>query len=751
MQPQEKIFALDIGTRSVVGIILEVDGESYHVIDIAMKEHDKRAMLDGQIHDILSVSKLITEIKEILEEKHGPLHRVCVAAAGRALRTETATKTISIKGKPIITKDDILHLELSAVQKAQSQAASKDQSDRHYHYYCVGYSVLYYRLDGEKIGSLIDQQGEEASVEIIATFLPRVVVESLIAALNRSQLEMEALTLEPIAAINILIPPSMRRLNVALVDIGAGTSDIAMTNHNTIIAYGMVPIAGDEITESLSDEYLLDFPVAENVKRNLITDEEITITDILGFDSTIPRKEVIQKISPAIDKLTDAIATEILKLNNGQPPKAVMLVGGGSLTPELPKRLSEKLQLPSNRVAIRGSDAIQSLTIHPEITHAPTLVTPVGIAIAARKAPVHYKTIYLNEEPVRLFELKDLTVGDGLLASGIKVNKLYGKPGAAIMTTVNGQLITIPGQYGQPPTLLKNGNACQIDDPIKDGDQIIVKKGEDGKDAAVKIKDLINDPERIDVFLNEKKVEIPLMIMKNGEIVEHNDWVIDGDIIETSFLTVQELFIQEKKEHWLKELKPFFIHLNQKKTFFPTFSAKLMINNKRGEITHPLQHGDQIEFYEMIHLTVQNIAELKKYKLKQSIPITFNGKNITITKNITEFYRNKQKLTEQDLVHMEDKITVRTEKFDSFIFQDVFRHVEVNMPENAKGTFILLKNNVEATFYDPIQAGDHLEILWPLATKKTIKKTANGKSTLPLLLLFLAISLHFTFAFNYCW
>ena len=77
---------------------------------------------------------------------------------------------------------------------------------------------------------------------------------------------MEALTLEPIAAINVLIPPSMRRLNVALVDIGAGTSDIAITDAGTVIAYGMVPIAGDEVTEAISDHYLLDFPIGRKSK-----------------------------------------------------------------------------------------------------------------------------------------------------------------------------------------------------------------------------------------------------------------------------------------------------------------------------------------------------------------------------------------------------------------------------------------------------------------------------------------------------
>ena len=260
MLEQNKRFALDIGTRSVIGIILEEQDGQYNVVDALIKEHSERAMLDGQIHDVLSVSKIILEIKEKLEEKHGPLKKVCVAAAGRALKTERAKITIDINGKPLIQKQDILHLELSAVQQAQAIVAQKHQSDKSHYYYCVGYSVLYYRLDGEEIGSLIDQQGEEASVEIIATFLPKVVVESLLSALQRAELEMDALTLEPIAAINVLIPPSMRRLNVALVDIGAGTSDIAITDLGTIIAYGMVPIAGDEITEALSDQLLLDFP-----------------------------------------------------------------------------------------------------------------------------------------------------------------------------------------------------------------------------------------------------------------------------------------------------------------------------------------------------------------------------------------------------------------------------------------------------------------------------------------------------------
>ena len=392
----KKIFALDIGTRSVVGIIMEIRNERYVITDVVIREHTERAMVDGQIHDVVAVSDVIHEIKDTLEKKHGPLTKVSVAAAGRALRTEFGKSSVHITGKPLLSEEDRIHLELAAVQQAQFQVAEKEENQNNYHYYCVGYSVLHYYLDGQEIGNLLDQKGDVAEAEIIATFLPRVVVESLFAALKRVDLELEALTLEPIAAIHVLIPPSMRRLNVCLVDIGAGTSDIAITDERTIIAYGMVPIAGDEITEEISDQFLLDFPIAEEVKRSINEAEVIKVNDILGIESEIPKEEMITAILPAIDKLAESISQEILRLNHAKPPQAVMLIGGGSLTPRLPIILAEKLNLPTTRVAIRSIDAIKDLEIEANHQKGPELVTPIGIAISSKVNPIRYVSVDVN-------------------------------------------------------------------------------------------------------------------------------------------------------------------------------------------------------------------------------------------------------------------------------------------------------------------------------------------------------------------
>ena len=92
MMPANLLFALDIGTRNVVGIVAEVVGNKINILASERLEHQTRAMLDGQIHDIPQVVLVIKEIKEKLEAKlNASLTKATVAAAGRALLTIEST------------------------------------------------------------------------------------------------------------------------------------------------------------------------------------------------------------------------------------------------------------------------------------------------------------------------------------------------------------------------------------------------------------------------------------------------------------------------------------------------------------------------------------------------------------------------------------------------------------------------------------------------------------------------------------
>lgn len=706
------LFALDIGTRSVVGIILNENDGVYHVVDLISIEHKERSMIDGQIHNVLSVANVILEIKKILEEKHGPLKRVSVAAAGRALKTVNGSMTIDISEQSLISIEDVNRLELAAVQHAQQSLFPAQPITVEDYYYCVGYSVLHHRLDGEEIGNLIDQTGRSASVDVIATFLPQVVVESLLAALKRADLEMEALTLEPIAAINVLIPPSMRRLNVALVDIGAGTTDIAITDNSTVVAYGMVPLAGDEITEALSSHYLLDFPLAESVKRQLATEPEVVITDILGFEQNIASEEVIEVIQPAIDRLAKSIAEEILQLNNGKSPQAVMCVGGGSLTPRMTEKISNYLDLPENRVAIRGLDALSDITLNQQIKSSPDLVTPIGIAIAARRAPIHYMSVNVNGKSIRLFELKEMTVSDALLATNVKARQLYGKPGLGMTVTVNGKDIIIPGEHGSPSMIQLNGQPASTKDRITSGDSIDLIIGEDGRDAQATVFDLFEDLQTIKVTIDQTVVTLEPEIVINDELQSMATLIADRDRITVRQPRTLASALEKAGRSQLLSTEAFAVIVDGKLLSLKKQSPHFYMNNVPIKPSSILNDGDVITVKTPSLPTASAVALEAGKKAIDEMTVTFNGEVITIKKVRFHFLLNGQLIDGNTTVHRNDRLELKSINADPITFSDVFSFIDYNLPKNQKGSYKLMRNNMPIGFHDPIFGGDDLEIIF---------------------------------------
>ena len=250
--PEPLIFGLDIGTRSIVGTVGYREQERFHVVAMAVKYHDTRSMIDGQIHDIAKVSQDIVEVKQQLEKQLGgrKLHDVCIAAAGRVLKTAIGHGEYEFSENTVITQEYIHSIDLIGVEQAHNEILQElNESHETTKYFCVGYTVVKYFLNNYEITNLEGHKGTKIAADVLATFLPEEVVDSLYAAVEQAGLYVTNLTLEPIAAMTVAIPEQYRLLNIALIDIGAGTSDICITKDGSVIAYGMIPAAGDELTE----------------------------------------------------------------------------------------------------------------------------------------------------------------------------------------------------------------------------------------------------------------------------------------------------------------------------------------------------------------------------------------------------------------------------------------------------------------------------------------------------------------------
>ena len=138
-------------------------------------------MLDGQIHDIGRVAKTIKEVKDELEKQTGqPLEEVCIAAAGRVLKTVTTHVEYEYAQESVVTGEDVHTLDLLGIEKAQE--ALKEVNDTSYKFYCVGYSTVKFFLNDEVFISLEGHKANKIGEDIIVTFLPEDVVDGLYAA-----------------------------------------------------------------------------------------------------------------------------------------------------------------------------------------------------------------------------------------------------------------------------------------------------------------------------------------------------------------------------------------------------------------------------------------------------------------------------------------------------------------------------------------------------------------------------------------
>lgn len=548
-------FSLDIGTRTVIGVLGQRRDEQYHLIDAISEPHTQRAMIDGQIEDIAQVAKIVKKVKEKLEERQKiRLSKVAIAAAGRALRTQHVRVDIDISAQDVITEDMVRSFEVEAISQAQSlldeEALKENQVIS---FYCVGSSVVNYYLDNYPIKSFVGHKGRTATVDLIAAFLPSLVVESLYAVMDMNHLDVCSLTLEPIAAMNVIVPPETRLINIALIDIGAGTSDIAISKNGSIVAYAMATTAGDEITEEIIRKYLVDFDTAEALKLSLADNEEsVSYKDILGFEYHVPREEFLDSISPAIDLLANTICENILEINGGKPA-AVFVVGGGSKIPTLTQRMARRLDIPENRIALGGYTPLKALCMNNVPISGPEFVTPIGIGMTSTfQRGYDFSTIMLNDKKVRVFNQKRITILDLLGLAGYKAANVLGRSGRNLTFTLNGQPQFLKGEVATPGSITVNDMPATIGTVVTQGDKVKLIPATNGLSAEMTVNALAGELSSESICLDDVSYPLGVSVMVNGKFAQGDYKILNFDNVQVfdvcNVATLRELLSDEYSE-----------------------------------------------------------------------------------------------------------------------------------------------------------------------------------------------------------
>ena len=685
-----KVFGLDIGTRNIVGTVGYLTGDDkFNVVAQCVRQHETRAMLDGQIHDIGRVARTISVVKKELEDQIGePLSEVCIAAAGRVLKTVTTHVEYEYAEETVVSAEDIHTLNLLGIESAQDKL--KEQNDTRYKFYCVGYSVMKYYLNDDLFISIEGHKANKIGEDVIVTFLPEDVVDGLYSAVGQAGLTVANMTLEPIAAINVAIPENFRMLNIALVDVGAGTSDISITREGSIIAYGMIPYAGDELTELIVQHFLVDFKTAEAMKLASTTDREVTYEDIMSISHTIPADEIWDLVQPTVDKITTEVAAKIKELNGDKTVSACFVVGGGGKIHGFTEALAEKLELPAERVALRGEEVLKEVNFEQEdIKKDPLLVTPIGICLNYYEQKNNFIMVRFNGERLKLYDNNRLTIVDAALQAGFPNDQLFPKRGTPINFTVNGAARIARGEAGEPAIVTLNGDPANINTPLVPNCEITIEPSTAGEDAVYTVGQLEEYHEaNITVYVNGKMIVCPKFVQVNGSLEPASYEIKEGDEIETrNYYTVGQVaeFMDVEVDH----------------------DHDILVNNRVGDFDTLVYDNFTIDWtvlsfgvapesenrYNATEGTAEEVSDDTAEKQEEAAPenVTDTQNNIVVTVN-------------GEAVEMMGK--------ESYIFVDIFDRITFDLTAGKGRAIATLINGEEAEFSQPLHDGDRIDLYW---------------------------------------
>ncbi|MCW6073541.1 cell division protein FtsA [Clostridium botulinum] len=736
LDKQNIVFALDIGTRSILGAVGVVRDKKFHVIEESYVEHEERAMIDGQIHDVSLVANAVIKVKRDLEEKIGiELNKVSIAAAGRFLKTYTAKSELNVDNEKEIDKDTIRSLELTSVKKAEEEVSKKSGGKL----YCVGYTVKNYYLNDYVIGNLLLQKGEKIAAEVIATFLPRYVIDSLYSVMKKVGLIVDSLTLEPIAAMEAAIPKKLRLLNLALIDVDAGTSDIAICSRDSITAFGMVSLAGDEVTEAIVQNFLVDFETAEKIKKQCSESDTVEYIDVLGLTNKIPSKDIKRVIEPVVKKISEEIGNKIIEINGEKSPNAIFLVGGGAHTPLLKEFLCEKLNMPLERAAIKDRDAVIDCSIENN-KFGSEGVTVLGIGlISIRRLGNDFIDVMLNGSIISLFNSHKHIVMDVMLQAGINPKVLLGRNGRSIRFTLNNIKRMAFGTLATNALIKINGVKASVEDNIKEGDKIEIEFAKNGEDAKPTLKDYIKKVYSTTFFINDIIENLTPLAFVNGDKKDVNYIIKEGDNVKILF--PETLGHYREYYETLKDYKYYLNGEELKEDYIIRESDR--IYKIRDEIEENKEENFQINKVdekdnelnvvekEIIETNDEtSIGEVIEYNYTQSKDNGLKSKDLqsevleekeaALTKEYIENEKeNREGKTETENFNIKEtgiKVRVNNEEIllkgkDKYIFVDIFNHVEFDLSV-AKGKLVLLLNGKSAGYYDDLKDGDSIEIKW---------------------------------------
>ncbi len=335
------VVGLDIGTSKIVAIVAELKPEGGFEI-IGMGSHPSRGLKKGVV---VNIETTVNAIQRALEEAElmadCKIREVYTGIAGNHIKSFNSQGMVAIKDKEVAQMDID-----RVIETAKAVQIPNDQQILH----VLNQEFI---IDGqEDVREPLGMSGVRLEVKVHIVTGAVSAAQNIIKCVRRCGLEVNDLVLQPLASSVAVLSDDEKDLGVCLVDIGGGTTDMAVFTHGAIRHTAVIPIAGDQITNDIAMALRTPTKDAEDIKQRfgcalsqLADPQEMVDVPGVGDRSTrqLSRKTLAEVIEPRVEELYSLVQTELRRSGYEELLSSGVVLTGGSSSMQGMVELGEEI------------------------------------------------------------------------------------------------------------------------------------------------------------------------------------------------------------------------------------------------------------------------------------------------------------------------------------------------------------------------------------------------------------------------
>lgn len=377
MAREQYIVGLDIGTQNIRVVQGKVDEQTGKINIIGASSVPANGLRRGVIVDIDEAVSSISSSLERVERMTGvPVRLANVAVGGNHIAC------VESKGVIAVSRADGEISDSDVVRVIDASQAISIPPNRE----IIHVIPKTFTLDGQSgIKDPLGMTGIRLEVETILIHGATPFLKNLQKAILQAGLEIDQLVLSSLSAATSVVSKRQKELGVAVVDLGAGTTSIAVYEENNLLHTAVVPIGGMHITNDIAIGLRCTIETAEKVKimygsASPQLMDKLAEVDLNKIDpeetSRVPQTLVGEIIEARLEEVFDLVIKELKRIDrDGKLPAGIVLTGGGSHLPGVVEYAKHRFRLP---VSV-GSPTEVSTVIDQVLD--PSFATVVGLAL----------------------------------------------------------------------------------------------------------------------------------------------------------------------------------------------------------------------------------------------------------------------------------------------------------------------------------------------------------------------------------